>query len=235
MSYKLEKPYTDKQRADFIVEYNHKQGLTIQETEIAIYALEPWEVLQGDEVVDNTEHYEQEQAQKERERLDGLFLTRGDVFEAFILAKGATKPQLRALIENYEMDKIQKAIILNRFDEALNFYRGYPVFNLLGSALGVTSEMLDKFFETNNYKYLTNVTLTINPTPNTATVMINGVAQNTVTVPYSTDIEYTVQAEGYKEQLGAMTLMENMKLDIALIEEEVPNENTTDTTTNVQE
>lgn len=69
MSYKLDKPYTDKQRADFIVNYNHKQGLTIQETETALYALQPWEILQGDEVINNTEQYEQEKANKIRNEL----------------------------------------------------------------------------------------------------------------------------------------------------------------------
>lgn len=34
------KPFTDIQRADFIVEYNHQQGLNIQETDTALYALE---------------------------------------------------------------------------------------------------------------------------------------------------------------------------------------------------
>ena len=61
MSYKLEKPYSDKQRADFVVEHNHNNGLTIQETDTALYALEAWEVLEDDTVVDNTEAYEAEQ------------------------------------------------------------------------------------------------------------------------------------------------------------------------------
>ena len=61
MSYKLEKPYSDKQRADFVVEHNHNNGLTIQETDTALYALEAWELLEGDTVVDNTESYEAEQ------------------------------------------------------------------------------------------------------------------------------------------------------------------------------
>lgn len=68
MSYKLEKPYTEKQKLDFVVEYNHNKGLEIEETSKALYALEDWELLQGDEVIDNTEEYEQEQAKKERER-----------------------------------------------------------------------------------------------------------------------------------------------------------------------
>jgi hypothetical protein len=66
--YKLNKPYTDKQRADFIVEYNHQKGLTIQESDTAMYALEAFETLQGDTVIDNTEEYNQkilEQKQKQ--------------------------------------------------------------------------------------------------------------------------------------------------------------------------
>ena len=31
MSYKLKKPYSDEQKADFIIEYNHNQNLTIEE------------------------------------------------------------------------------------------------------------------------------------------------------------------------------------------------------------
>lgn len=34
----LLKPYTENQKRDFIVEYNHKQGLSIEETETALEA-----------------------------------------------------------------------------------------------------------------------------------------------------------------------------------------------------
>lgn len=67
MSYKLNKPYTDKQRADFIVEHNHNNGLLIQETDTALYALEAWELLEGDTVIDNTQAYEAEQLAKAKE------------------------------------------------------------------------------------------------------------------------------------------------------------------------
>ena len=40
MAYILEKPYSDKEKADFIVEYNHKLGLKIEETESKLFALE---------------------------------------------------------------------------------------------------------------------------------------------------------------------------------------------------
>lgn len=92
--------------------------------------------------------------QKERERLDNLSMTRGDVFEALILAKGLGKAQIRAMIEKAELDTVTKALYLNRFDEALEFYRGYPIFDMLGQALEITGEMLDKFFETKDYHEL---------------------------------------------------------------------------------
>ena len=61
MSYKLEKPYTDAQRADFVVVHNHQNGRKIEETDAALYALEAYELLEGDIVVDNTAAYEAEQ------------------------------------------------------------------------------------------------------------------------------------------------------------------------------
>lgn len=48
MSYKLEKPYSKKDRLKFIVEYNHNQGLKIEETSAALYALLPNEVMNDD-------------------------------------------------------------------------------------------------------------------------------------------------------------------------------------------
>lgn len=39
MSFKLDKPYNDKQYADFVVKYNHEQGLEIKESDTAVYAL----------------------------------------------------------------------------------------------------------------------------------------------------------------------------------------------------
>lgn len=47
MSYKLDKneQYTERKRADFIAEYNHRKGLKIEETESAVYALEKNEIL----------------------------------------------------------------------------------------------------------------------------------------------------------------------------------------------
>ena len=136
----LNKPYTENQRMDFIVSNNHKFGYEIRETEEALQA---WG------------YTEEEKRQKERERLDALNMTRGDMFEALILAFGKTKSDIRKIIENYEgLTDIERALYLNRFDEALDFFRGYPAINLIGAYLGVTSEQLDRFFETKDYNEL---------------------------------------------------------------------------------
>ena len=189
----LNKPYTEEQRIDFIVTQNHNNGFEIRETE---EALEAWG------------YTEEEKAQKERERLDKLSMTRGDVFEALILARGLTKPQIRAMLENAELDDITKALYLNRFDEALDFYRGYPIFDMLGEALGITGEMLDKFFETRDYHYLTTCKLTINAMPTEAIVAGAG------SYPYGTLVDYKVELEGYKPYIGSIELLKDTELNI---------------------
>ena len=136
----LNKPYTDTQRMDFIVEQNHENGYEIKETNVA---LEAWG------------YTEEELVEKERERIAKLCLTRGDVFRGLLQAKGVTKAQLRAGIEAMP-EGLQKEMALIDFDEALNFYRGNALVDTVGNTLGITSEQLDKFFETNDYHELIN-------------------------------------------------------------------------------
>ena len=178
-------------------------------------------IYKDSEVILNP-NWETEQAQKERKRLDNLSMTRGDVFEALILARGLTKPQIRAMIENAELDTMTKALYLNRFDEALDFYRGFPVFDMLGQALGVTPKQLDDFFETKDYHYLTNITLKINTTPNEAVVTINGVETKEFSTPYQPNLQlpitYSVACEGYTTKEDEIVLSENTVLDVVLDE-----------------
>lgn len=102
--------------------------------------------------------WENKQAQKEKERIAMLSLTRGDVFRGLLMAKGVTRAQLRAMIEtNEQLTEVEKEMALIDFDEALNFYRGNALIDTVGLALGITSEQLDKFFETKDYKYLLGV------------------------------------------------------------------------------
>lgn len=135
----LSKPYTEQEKINFIVQQNHILGYLIEEQKDKLVALD---------------YTNEEKAKKERERINNLSMSRGDFFEAIILAKGITKVELRAMIENMDLNEKTKLIYLNRFDEALNFYRGYPIFNALSEQLGITSEQLDEFFITKDYKKL---------------------------------------------------------------------------------
>ena len=139
----LLKPYTDSQRMDFIVENNHNNGYEIRETELA---LEAWG------------YTKEEQQEQEAERIAKLHLTRGDVFRALLMAKGVTRAQLRALIEQLpeetQEQAITKEMALIDFDEALEFYRGNALIDTVGVQLGITPEMMTRFFETNDYREL---------------------------------------------------------------------------------
>lgn len=102
--------------------------------------------------------FEQEEAEKEAKRLAMLSLTRGDVFRALLLAKGVTREQLRSQLEvmpaSSQEEIVKRELALIDFDEALDFYRGNPLIDTVGLALGLTKEQLDRFFETNDYKEL---------------------------------------------------------------------------------
>lgn len=106
---------------------------------------------------------EEEKAQEEAERIAMLKLTRGDVFRALLLAKGITREQLRSQLEvmpaSTQEETVKRELALIDFDEALDFYRGNPLIDTVGLALGLTKEQLDRFFETNDYKEL----ITANP------------------------------------------------------------------------
>ncbi len=158
-------------------------------------------------------NYEAIQKEKERERLNNLSMTRGDVFEALILAKGLGKAQIRAMIEQAELDTVTKALYLNRFDEALEFYRGYPIFDMLGEALGIRGAMLDSFFDTKDYHYLTTCKLTINATPAEATVTGDG------SYPYGDVAHYKIECGSYVTQEGDIEMVKNEVLEVVLDED----------------
>lgn len=112
-------------------------------------------VLDGEEYVLNDEEYQAKKAQEEKERIARFSLTRGDVFRGLLMAKQVTRQQIRAMIENNEtLSIVEKEMALIDFDEALNFYRGNALIDTLGLELGIISEQLDRFFETNDYTVL---------------------------------------------------------------------------------
>lgn len=143
----LAKPYTEKQRMGFIVQQNHILGYEIKETD---EALEAWGYTQ--------EEIEEQEAQ----RIAQLHLTRGDVFRGLLQAKGITRAQIRAEIEKMPEETPEQQLVKEMafidFDEALEFYRGVPLINTLGTILGITSEQMNMFFETNDWHYLVSST-----------------------------------------------------------------------------
>ena len=143
----LNKPYTEKERIDFIVEQNHQKGYEIKESETA---LEAWGYTTD------------ELAQKEAERISRLSLTAADVERAIYKAQGLDFEDVIALVEQAnaamplaegEVPTIDiKALKIEL--KANNFYRGNPYIDAVGSLLGFTKQQLDEFFETNDYTKL---------------------------------------------------------------------------------
>lgn len=101
---------------------------------------------------------EEEIQQKEAERIAQLHMTRGDVFRGLLLAKGVTRQQLRALIEQMpeetQEQMIAKEYALIDFDEALDFYRGVALIDTVGLQLGISAEQMTRFFETKDWHEL---------------------------------------------------------------------------------
>ena len=172
MSYKLEYPYTEEEKLDFIVGYNHKQGLRIETVENIVdveyegevesyilkenhptyYALEANEILVDGEVIIDPD-YEEKEAQKEAERIAMLSLTGADVERGIYKAKGMDFEDIIAYVTQLQPTGLDiKALKIEL--KANNFYRGNPYVDAVGTLLGFSKEQLDCFFITNDYTYL---------------------------------------------------------------------------------
>ncbi len=130
----LNKPYTRKERADFITENQSCYGYQIKETETA---LEAWA------------YTTEEQKQKERQRLDSLTLTPADVERALYKAKGMDFEDLKNLIAE-KIPTIDVKGLAIEF-RAKDFYRGAEangmrLFDVIGAILGYTPEDMDYLF-----------------------------------------------------------------------------------------
>ena len=95
-------------------------------------------------------NYEQEQAEKERQRLDSLTLTPADVERALYKAKGMDFDDLKALIVQALPTVDIKALSIEF--RAKDFYRGAEangmrLFDVVGQLLGYTSDDMDYLFE----------------------------------------------------------------------------------------
>lgn len=137
---KLIKPYTEKQKLNFIVEQNHNNGYEIRETETA---LEAWDYT--------TEELEQQ----EKTWIAQLSMTGADVERAIYQAKGIDFEDVITMLKKQNIEGLDiKALQIEL--KANNFYRGNPYINQIGEFLGFTSKQLDQFFKTKNWQTLVN-------------------------------------------------------------------------------
>ena len=165
MGYILPKPCTDEERENFIAKYNQDcfaEGYmcTIEETDSALYAIEANELIDAEGNIVINPNYEEEQKQKEKERIQELFMTRSDFFDGTIDAWGIGEDELLFVIQRMLMglplDNASKLKAINNFKNALNFYRKHTLFTLLVNApiqltenvqVVITEEHLDNFFK----------------------------------------------------------------------------------------
>lgn len=131
----LNKPYTEEQRIEFVVENNHKKAYQLKETEVA---LEAWGWT------------EEEMAEFERKRIDSLSLTPADVERALYKAKQMDFEDLKALITE-QLPQVDIKGLAIEF-RAKDFYRGAEangmrLFDVVGQLLGYTSDDMDYLFE----------------------------------------------------------------------------------------
>lgn len=126
----LNKPYTEQERIEFIVENNHKKGYEIRETETA---LEAWG------------YTGEEKEQQEQERINQLSMTKADFWIA-LLDRDITKQMVKDKISLIPDEKL-KAKTLIRLDDADHFWRGDASMNVVGAMFGITPQELNYLFE----------------------------------------------------------------------------------------
>lgn len=90
-------------------------------------------------------NYEEEQRQKEQERINQLTMTKADFWIA-LLDRDITKQMVKDKI-NLIPDEKLKAKTLIRLDDADHFWRGDASMNVVGAMFGITPQELNYLFE----------------------------------------------------------------------------------------
>lgn len=143
---RLQKPLTNEKVQRFLIDYANKY--TIEEKSDA---LEAWE------------YTAKEKEEVRAKRIYEMSMTKSDFFDGTIKAFGLGKEELKQVIVQamalMRMSELEQQIALNNYDNAKDFYRKHPLFDILSKiplALGsvvirITSEQWDEFFvRTNN-------------------------------------------------------------------------------------
>lgn len=132
----LNKPYADKEYADFICE---NQGLNRYEDDNCIIMYADSEMVEDGKVVVNP-NYEQEQIEKEKVRIANLKMTPRD----FLIALQGLGISFEDVIEPLLASNSQARLELNYCQYV---YRGNALLDALCGTLGITPEQLDNLFK----------------------------------------------------------------------------------------
>ena len=119
----LQKPYTEEERVEFIVEYNHNQGYLIDENEEYLQALG---------------YTEEEIDEQERERIGNLKCTKR-VFALMLQELGVSYTQLKELIATNEQAQLE-------WDLCVELERKNPLLDIMALQLDITPVQLDGLF-----------------------------------------------------------------------------------------
>lgn len=122
---KLEKPYSQEEYINFVVQYNRKLGCVIDFRENDIVALK---------------ETDEELAQKEKERIAMLKMTPRDFLLA-VVDMGVDYTKIKELMASNPQVEIE-------LQYCNNVYRGNPLLDQLCGNFGVTAEQLDELFKT---------------------------------------------------------------------------------------
>jgi hypothetical protein len=121
----LIKPYTERQRLDFITNQNYINGYLINETDTSLQALG---------------YTEEELELQEKERISNLKCTKR-VFVLMLEKMGLDYfEQILPLIEGNRQAKLE-------WELCVELERANPLLDILAKELGVTSQQLDKLFQ----------------------------------------------------------------------------------------
>ena len=149
----LLKPYTEQERILFVIKYQY--GYELKYTD---EALEAWGFT------------EEEQKERERQRIDALTLTPADVERALYKEKKMDFEDLKALIAQ-QLPQVDIKGLSIEF-RAKDFYRGAEasgmrLFDVVGALLGYTPEDMDYLFENKELPVKPEPTIEPEPTEET--------------------------------------------------------------------
>ena len=134
----LKKPYTNKEYAEFAaIATANNQRIEIGVS--AAFALYPWEILEGELIVDisDTPEFIEQQKQAEFERIQHLTLTQRQLRLYLLEHWGLTDADIRKYLDDAGIIEWEYASV---------FVRGNPLFNQVAILIGKTPKDVDIMF-----------------------------------------------------------------------------------------